>query len=103
MYRTEAILEEDGGSAVLAAAKHLEKDDALAQRIAQGAHALAVNVLTTHNVELFMLELLKRYSQLMRFKVSLHPDAIPIETSLMGPRFRQFEDRTCPLCSSEDF
>ncbi|KAK9861994.1 hypothetical protein WJX84_011906 [Apatococcus fuscideae] len=98
VYRTDAVNHREDAWIALDAAKALEKDDAMAQTIARGAHELAVNMLTTRNIELFMLELLKRYSQLMDFKVALHPDAESIEESLMGQNFMRPEQRTCPIC-----
>ncbi|KAK9836907.1 hypothetical protein WJX74_010911 [Apatococcus lobatus] len=96
VYRTPAVNNRQETHIALTAAEALVQDDALAQTIAQGAHDLAVNVLTTRNIELFMLALLKRYAELMDFKVALHPDAITIEESLMGQNFRLPEQRTCP-------
>lgn len=98
VYRTPAVNSWQDTKIALGAAEALAKDDALAQTIAQGAHDLAVNVLTTRNIELFMLALLRRYAELMDFKVALHQDAVTIEESLMGQNFRRPEDRTCPIC-----
>ena len=98
VYRTPAVNRWQETDIALAAAEALAQDDALAQTIAQGAHDLAVNVLTTRNIELFMLALLRRYAELMDFKVALHQDAITIEESLMGQSFRRPEERTCPVC-----
>ena len=98
VYRTPAINKKMDAHFALEAAKALEQDDHLAQTIAKGAQDLAVKMLTTHNIELFMLALLRQYADMMQFKVALHQDAIPIEQSLMGQSYMRPHDRTCPLC-----
>ena len=98
VYRTPAINNRLDSQVAMEAAKTLEKDDHLAQAIAAGAQDLAVKMLTTRNIELFMLKLLRRYSEMMHFKVALHQDAIPIEQSLMGQSLIRPDQRTCPLC-----
>ena len=68
VYRTPAVNRWQETEIALAAAEALAQDDALAQTIARGAHDLAINVLTTRNIELFMLALLRRYAKLMDFR-----------------------------------
>ena len=98
VYRTPAVNQKQDAMYAVQAAEELERDDALAQRIALGAQDLAQHVLTTDNIQLFMLALLRRYAELMDFKVALHQDAVTLEESLLGQKYRLPKDRTCPYC-----
>ncbi|KAK9836704.1 hypothetical protein WJX74_006456 [Apatococcus lobatus] len=98
VYRTPAVNSKQDTIVAVQAAEELERDDALAQQIAHGAQELAQNVLTTQNIQLFMLALLRRYAELMDFRVALHQDAVTIEESLLGQSYRLPKDRTCPYC-----
>ena len=47
----------------------------------------------------YWLELLNQYSALMRFKPTLHRDAVPLEALMLRPdRWLPHERRTCEVC-----
>lgn len=96
MYIVDRVTPENKGAPILEALADLQADDALASRLAQGSHSLAYEVLSKHNINLYMLRLLNEYSRLLKFKVVRHPDAVQLEESLMGaPATLR---RTCSLC-----
>lgn len=45
------------------------------------------------------MEVLTQYSSLQKFRVTVHPDAVPLETALLQPeRLRNIWERTCVVC-----
>ena len=100
VYMADTVTMENKAAPILQALASLQADDDLAQSLAHGAHELAYKILSKRNINAYMFQLLQKYSSLMDFQVERHPDAVPLEQSLLGPPPAAAPQRSCRLCPS---
>lgn len=98
VYIVDSITPENRGAPITDALQFLQNNDMFASKLAHGARSLAYEVLTKFNVNQFMVRLLQQYSELQDFTVVRHPDAVPLEESLLRPFISS--TRTCVVCPS---
>ncbi|KAK9847650.1 hypothetical protein WJX84_009110 [Apatococcus fuscideae] len=82
--------------------RQLKADEDRAQRIAQTGYRLAMEVLHPDNAFMYWHRLITRYAELQRFKPTRHPDAIPLERSILYAHQDKlqinFRQRHCNIC-----
>ncbi|KAK9862574.1 hypothetical protein WJX84_004996 [Apatococcus fuscideae] len=98
VYRIDALTYGNRAYHLPAVADYLQENDAEAERIGAAGAAFARKYLSSQSVEQYYKELIETYAGLMKFKPKVHPDAIPIDKSLMNDYARPFQDRTCEVC-----
>ena len=64
--------------------KSLQANQASAKQIASQGTAWVRENLSVDNLQCYWETLLQEYAKLLRFEVTLHPDAVPFEDSLLG-------------------
>lgn len=98
VLRVDALTRDNRAAHLPAVADYLEEHDAEAEEIGLAGAAFAQKHLSMESVALYYKELVETYAGLMKFKPTVHPDAVPIEKSLLNDFARSFHDRTCSVC-----
>lgn len=81
------------------AALELHQDDGYARRVGAAGARLVGDALAPPRVQAYWRRLLKRYRERQAFNATgVHPDAVPLETSILVPQVRNITQRTCGLC-----
>lgn len=77
----------------------LQENETLARTVGEAGRYLVTEVLHPDNVALYWAELITQYSNLMTWKPTVHPDAVPLEVALLRPaRTYAISERTCVVC-----
>ncbi|KAK9831249.1 hypothetical protein WJX74_009428 [Apatococcus lobatus] len=98
VLRVEALTRDNKAAHLPAVARYLQEHDEEAEEIGQAGAAFARKHLSRESVALYYKELIESYAGLMKFKPTVHPDAVPIEKSLLNDLTRPFHERTCNIC-----
>ncbi|KAL4420482.1 hypothetical protein ABPG75_010138 [Micractinium tetrahymenae] len=80
-------------------AQELQQDDGYARRVGEAGVRLVSDALAPARVQAYWRRLLRRYWERQAFNATrVHPDAIPLERSILVPELRNITERTCSLC-----
>lgn len=77
--------------------QHLNSHPKRSRQIARAGQHFATETLSADNVREYWFRLIKAYSELQQFEVTISPDAMPLGTSVSHPRYVTYGNRTgCP-------
>ncbi|KAK9831115.1 hypothetical protein WJX74_003831 [Apatococcus lobatus] len=98
VLRVDALTHENRAMHLPAVADYLREHEEEAEEIGQAGAAFARKHLSSESVALYYKGLIESYAGLMKFKPTVHPDAVPIDKSLLNDFARPFHERTCNVC-----
>ena len=88
---------EDLNSRLSEMVQHLNSHSKRSRQIAKAGQRFATETLSAVNVREYWFRLIKAYSELQQFEVTISPDSIPLGSSVSHPRYVTYGNRTgCP-------
>ena len=99
VWKIESVISTGNARHVMDAGAYLENHADIAHLIGQQGKAFVREALSPPIVELYWVHLLQTYAKYQVFKpISIHPQAIPVGSSLLSDHFLAFGDRMCETC-----
>ena len=98
VYRIKSLTRGNHASHLPKVAHYLQEHDAEAEKIGAAGAEFAKKHLSSDSIDLYLKEIIEVYAGMLKFKPSVHPDAVAISKSLMNVYSQPFGDRTCSVC-----
>ena len=99
VYKIPSIVESGHVDHVVQAAETLYHNDATARRIGGNGRSFAQHMINPAMVQAYWVRLLQEYAALQSFAITApHPQAVPLETSLLHDTFEELPGGHCQPC-----
>ncbi|KAL4856364.1 O-glucosyltransferase rumi [Chlorella vulgaris] len=95
---TDEVSGDNRGTHFANATATLQQDQGLAQRLGDAGQKLVQESLSPRMVQAYWRHLMHSYRSLQEYNATLHPDALPLEQSILLPWVIGGWERTCNLC-----
>ena len=100
LYKIPSIVESGHVDHVVQAAEALYHKDATARRIGAHGRSFAQDMINPAMVQAYWVRLLEEYAALQSFTPKApHPQAVPLETSLLHDTFEELPGGHCESCA----